>query len=112
MLAQILQIRRLMQQLIHLIGDIKLLVRSEVRPRQFLFHAGENLQSSRILLLFRFVLWIETHSRRTRTVRFAYVAVLFAHETLTPFGSEGWFRGGVPVAETPGEEGVVDELEK
>jgi hypothetical protein len=51
MLAQVLQIRRLFDQPIHLRENVQLFVRFEIPARQLLFDPTEYLQCTRILYL-------------------------------------------------------------
>lgn len=122
MLAQVFHARRLRNQLRHLPFHIQLLVALEVPPRQLLLHPTQHLHRARVLHLLRLARSLclcrgLIKHRRTASAHVAagraWLLLLrgleLADDALAALGGEGRFGWGFAVAETPVEEGVVDE---
>jgi hypothetical protein len=127
MLTQILQIRRLLNQPIHLRHNPQLLPRigTKVPTRQLFLYSAQHHDRPRILHLLGLSLVCRRPKSVSRVVGSDAGAVARAREGrevvrgvdfgaddgLAAFRGEVWFVRGFAVAEAPGEEGVVDELE-
>lgn len=116
MLTQILQIRRLFDEAIDLIIAVEFLTRSEIFTGEFLFDAAEDLEGTSVLHLLGIGVVVSgRRDARAMTGAADYrgeFCGVAAHDGLSAFrGIVGFWRGFAAVAETPGQEGIVDELD-
>lgn len=122
MLADILHIRRLRQQFVHLVTHVELLVQPKVAAGQLLLDSREYLQCTCVLQFPGFVgnafLGIEDpafENRWSPVARVvagldAVVRVEIGSCGLPTFRSEGYSVWGFTDSQTPVYQGVVDEL--
>ena len=121
-LADILHIRRLCQQLVHLVTHVELLIQPEITTGQFLLDSREYLQCACVLQFPSFVgdafLGIEDSAFKNRWSPVARVVagldavvrVKIGCCGLSTFRSEGYSVWGFTDSQTPVDQGVVDEL--
>ena len=122
MLADILHIRRLCQQFVHLVAHIELLVQPEVAAGQLLLDSREYLQCACVLQFPGFVgnafLGIEDSAFENRWSPVARVVAglnamvrgEIGSRGLATFRSNGYSVWGFTDSQTPVDQGVVDEL--
>jgi hypothetical protein len=111
MLTQVLEVRSLLDQAIDLHLEVQLLAGPKVFARELLLDARQDLQRPCVLyfLGFRFVRGRDAGAMPVAHQRAHFGDV--AHDRLAALGWVVGFRRRVAtVAETPGKEGVVDEL--
>lgn len=121
-LANILHIRRLRQEFVHLVAHVEFLVQLEVAACQLLFDSREHLQGTGVLEFPRFVgnalLSIEDAAFENRRPTVPGVCVGLAPMVhaevgdyrLATFGGERHLVWGFTNSETPVDQGVMNEL--
>jgi hypothetical protein len=112
-LAQVLEVRRLLDQTIHLPIHRQFLVGLEVPTSQLFLDTGQHLKGTRILYFAGLGVvggngvgsMATTHKRRDWMFS-------VANDGLAAFRWERWLRWRVALAETPGQKRVMDELKR